>query len=210
MKIISIEGNIGSGKSTFMKKLKENNKDKRVLFLDEPVEEWNTIKDVDGKNIIEKYYSNQEKYAFSFQMMAYISRLTLLKRAFESKKYKIIITERSLYTDKNVFCKMLYDDGLINLIDYKIYNKWFDEFTDLLQNIHYVYLKTEPNIANERVLKRSRKGEIIDIRYLIRCNDYHNNWLNKEKQVIVIDANKENDEKNIKLWINMVETLITE
>ena len=123
MKIISIEGNIGSGKSTFMKKLKENNKDKRVLFLDEPVEEWNTIKDIDGKNIIEKYYSNQEKYAFSFQMMAYISRLTLLKRAFESKKYEIIITERSLYTDKNVFCKMLYDDGLINLIEYKIYNK---------------------------------------------------------------------------------------
>lgn len=210
MKIISIEGNIGSGKSTFMKKLKENNKDKRVLFLDEPVEEWNTIKDIDGKNIIEKYYSNQEKYAFSFQMMAYISRLTLLKRAFESKKYEIIITERSLYTDKNVFCKMLYDDGLINLIEYKIYNKWFDEFTDLLQNIHYVYLKTEPNIANERILKRSRKGETIDIKYLFRCNDYHNNWLKKEKRVIVIDANKENDEKNIKLWIDMVEKLITE
>ena len=39
------------------------------------------------------------------------------------EKYKIIFTERSIESDKNIFAKMLYDEGLIEEIDYKIYNK---------------------------------------------------------------------------------------
>lgn len=206
MKIISIEGNIGSGKSTFLQLLKENIKD--VLFLDEPVEEWNSIKDISGITILENYYRDPKKYAFSFQIMAYISRLTLLKRAIESKKYDIIITERCLYTDRNVFCKMLYDDDIINLMDYTIYNKWFDEFSELMENVHYVYLKTDPFVSNNRVIKRSRKGEEIDLNYLIKCNDYHDNWLNTEKNVTIIDANVDNKETDLNIWINSIRKLI--
>jgi deoxyadenosine/deoxycytidine kinase len=70
MKIISIEGNIGSGKSTLIKKLRELPEFQNgFTFLPEPVDEWNTIKDSDGITILEKYYSDQKKYAFSFQMM---------------------------------------------------------------------------------------------------------------------------------------------
>ena len=207
MKIISIEGNIGSGKSTFLQLLKENIKD--VLFLDEPVEEWNNIKDISGITILENYYRDPKKYAFSFQIMAYISRLTILKRAIESKKYDIIITERCLYTDRNVFCKMLYDDDIINLMDYTIYNKWFDEFSELMENVYYVYLKTDPFVSNNRVIKRSRKGEEIDLNYLIKCNDYHDNWLNTETNVTIIDANVDNKETDLNIWINIVRKLIT-
>ena len=210
MKIISIEGNIGSGKSTFLQLLKDNIKDDNVLFLGEPVDEWNSIKDTEGKNIIENYYSDQKKYAFSFQMMAYISRLAVLKRAIESKKYNIIITERCLYTDKNVFCNMLYDDGLIHLIDYTIYNKWFDEFLGLMTNIHYVYLKTDPLVSNKRVIHRARKGEVIDIKYLIKCGEYHDRWLDSSKNVTIIDANIDSKYLDIHLWINIVRELMIE
>ena len=82
--------------------------------MEEPVLEWVEIKDTNGKNIIENFYENQEHYSFSFQMMAYISRLAMLKRAIKhckEKGIKLIIFERSLQTDKNVFCKMLYDSG---------------------------------------------------------------------------------------------------
>ena len=45
--IISIDGNIGSGKSTLLKNLKEFYKDnKKIIFLKEPVDEWNEIKDM--------------------------------------------------------------------------------------------------------------------------------------------------------------------
>ena len=46
VKIIVIQGNIGSGKSTFVEKLKtkyENNP--KMCFLQEPVSEWLKIKD---------------------------------------------------------------------------------------------------------------------------------------------------------------------
>ena len=81
--IISIEGNIGSGKSTIMKFLSNNfdnfvslnGENLKICYLEEPVDIWNSFTDKQGKNIIENYYSDQKKYAFQFQMMAYISRL---------------------------------------------------------------------------------------------------------------------------------------
>ena len=44
MKIISIEGNIGSGKTTLFEKLKTDIHDPNVVFLREPVDIWNHIK----------------------------------------------------------------------------------------------------------------------------------------------------------------------
>ena len=49
--------------------------------------------------------------------MTYISRLSLFKEAL-TKNYDIIITQRYMYTDKNVFAKMLYDNNKIDTIEY--------------------------------------------------------------------------------------------
>ena len=142
--IISIEGNIGSGKSTLVDMLQTHFVDNpRICFLQEPISVWNTIKDTNGATILEKYYADQTKYAFSFQMMAYISRLSLLREALKGD-YDIIVTERSVYTDSMVFAKMLYDDKKIEDIEYMIYKKWFDEFLDDLPEIRLVYVKTDP------------------------------------------------------------------
>lgn len=206
MKIISIEGNIGSGKSTFVEQLKQTLKHDNICFLQEPVELWNTIVDKDGITILEHYYKDDKKWAFSFQMMAYISRLSLLKKAIESN-YEIIITERSLTTDKNVFCQMLYDTDLIEDIEFTIYNKWFEEF-NTIENIQYVYLKTDPEISYERVLKRSRWGETIPLSYLINCSHYHDKWLSNEKDVLMINANVDNTSENVSQWIECIQEII--
>ena len=194
VKIYSIEGNIGSGKSTLLKELKNKYKNhKEIYFLKEPVNIWTTIKDKDNKNIIEKFYENQEKYGFKFQMMAYISRLNILKEALKNKEIKVIITERSLQTDKNIFCKMLYNDGKIDEIGYQIYNRWFDTFLGDYENVNFIYLKTDYKISYERILKRNRKGEEdIPIEYIKLCDKYHNDWLNNEEPLILngnIDIN---------------------
>ena len=72
--IFSIEGNIGSGKSSYVKFLKEKYKKisgLQVIYLPEPVKSWEKIKDeTTGENIIEKFYKDQKKYSFAFQMMA--------------------------------------------------------------------------------------------------------------------------------------------
>lgn len=182
--IFSIEGNIGSGKSTIIKNLKKtlyNLNYKNVIYLPEPVDVWESIKNNSGKNIIECYYENQQEYAFSFQMMAYISRIHQLRTAVKNNRGSIIITERSVLTDKNVFAKMLYDDKKIREIDYAIYLKWFDEFKKETPISGIIYIKTTPETASGRVVKRSRKGETIPIEYLRSCDSYHDNWLLNEK-----------------------------
>ena len=106
-RLISIEGNIGSGKSTLIKNLKKSfNDNQDIIFLTEPVDVWNTIVDSSGETILEKYYHNQEKYAFSFQMMAYITRLTQLKENINSIKFFIVVL---LFVNKssNIFITSL-------------------------------------------------------------------------------------------------------
>ena len=211
-KILSIEGNIGSGKSSFVKVLTEYYKktDKlnklKIYFLEEPVNIWETIQNEKQENIIECFYRDQEKYAFSFQMMAYISRLSLLRKAME-KGYNYILTERCVNTDRNVFAKMLYDSGKIEKINYEIYIKLFDEFIEEFNNFHYIYIKTDPNIALERVNKRARTGESIPLAYLVVCDHYHNNWLDQTRQLTILDGNI-NRENNYNDWIKIIDDLI--
>lgn len=97
-RIISIEGNIGSGKSTLLGNLKKTLANTPgVVFLKEPVDDWETIRDKDGNTMLQKFYADQEKYSFSFQMMAYVSRLALLRDTIRQNPNAVIISERSLY-----------------------------------------------------------------------------------------------------------------
>ena len=183
-KIISIEGNIGSGKSTLLENVRNYYKDNsNVIFLREPVDEWEKIKDKDGSTMLQKFYGNQDRYSFAFQMMAYISRLKILRDTFKDNKNNtelIIITERSLYTDKYVFAKMLFDQGKIEDVCYQIYLNWFEEFAQDFQITHTVYVKTEPQKCYDRIHKRARQGEeVIPLDYLKDCNNYHDEFLDK-------------------------------
>jgi len=190
MKLFSIEGNIGSGKSTLIKKLKDLGKN--VMYLPEPVDIWNTITDTSGVTIIEKYYSDQKKYAFSFQMMAFITRIKQIKDFGHTDC--IVLTERCVYTDREIFAKMLYDSGKIEDIEYSIYLKWFDYFVNDINLSGIIYLRVEPDVCSERIRTRARKGETIPLEYLTECHNYHENWLKSlpESMKLVINGNEEN------------------
>jgi len=173
--ILSIEGNIGSGKSTIIDYLKKNySKNENIIFLPEPVDEWEQIKDDEGKTLLTKFYNDQKKYSFAFQMMAYISRLNILRKTIEKNPGKIIISERSLYTDKYVFAQMLYDDQKMESVEYQIYNNWFHSFSDLAPLHKVIYLKTDPNVSFQRIHERNRTGESsIPYDYIQNCHVYH-------------------------------------
>ena len=113
------------------------------------------ITDNESEPILTKFYKNQEKYAFSFQMMAYISRIASLRKTIRENPDSIIICERSVYTDFNVFAKMLYDDGKIEEVNYIIYKQWFDEFTQDAPITGTIYLKVSPDVCSENYKKKS-------------------------------------------------------
>lgn len=179
--IYSIEGNVGSGKSTLVEYLKNSVggvwvKGKKLVFIEEPVAKWQEIGE-GGKDIIELFYEDQEKYSFSFQMLAYITRLGEIDAVVKENPDSIIISERCVYTDCNVFAKMLYDTGKIKSVEYQIYNLWFSYFEKNLKAHRLIYLDIPPSTCDERVKMRSRKGEDIPLEYLEMCDRYHREWL---------------------------------
>lgn len=233
IEMVSIEGNIGSGKSTLLEELRfRYKKNTSIVFLKEPVDEWETIQDENGKTMLEHFYADQIKYSFAFQMMAYVSRLSLLKKTVDSliqqninnnnhndSKKMIIITERSLYTDKMVFAQMLFDSGKLEYIQYQIYLKWFESFIQEYPISKIIYVKTNPEICHYRISKRSRQGEnVIPLDYLDNCDAYHEKMMLSEAfgtitPKLVLNGNKdlkfdEKDKGELDLWLHQIHSFL--
>jgi deoxyadenosine/deoxycytidine kinase len=213
--IVSIEGNIGSGKTTLLSNLQNAFPGKNILFVKEPVNVWEEIKDTQGKTMLEKFYADQQKYAFSFQIMAFISRISLLKQSIRENPDSVIITERSLHTDKMVFAQMLFDSGLIEDVNFQIYLKWFDEFSRECPLNRVIYVKTDPDVCIQRIAKRSRAGEsVIPIDYLRECHEYHEKMMEALSAIpqLILDGNVDIYENGDELqsWIQQISSFLQE
>ena len=195
--IISVDGNIGSGKSTLIKFLKK--KYKNIIVIDEPVNQWLNIVDSDNKNILQKFYEGSERYSYTFQNFAFITRSINLIDQINSLKTKlfikkVIITERSVETDKHIFAKMLYDTNQMTQLEYNMYNFWYKKLYPEVKVKNIIYIKTSPDIAYERIKKRNRVEEKdITMEYINSVHEYHEKWLNNKKySICVLDGNIEN------------------
>lgn len=181
--LISIEGNIGAGKSTILehleKHLTSSLQANKVLFLKEPLDIWENFHDEAGNNILQKFYANQVRYAFTFQVMAFITRLSLLRQAIHNNPdVDIIIIERSLCADKNIFMNMLHADGIVEKIEFDIYNKWYAEYIEKYRVDAVIYMDSNPEVCSVRINRRNRNGEDnIPLDYLKKCRDFHTKWL---------------------------------
>lgn len=190
--IVSIDGNIGAGKSTLLEKMKniymseEANKyfgemaKEQIIFIQEPVDVWETFRDFDtGETILQKFYADPKKYSFAFQIMAYNTILDGFRKTIrENPDCKLIICERSLNASYGIFSQMLYDDGMIDDISFQIYIHMYGSNKDEIQLDAVLYLDVDPKTCLERVGKRSRDGEAnISLEYLEKCERYYKNWL---------------------------------
>jgi len=211
--VISVEGNIGSGKSTLVQKLKLNNK---FHVLQEPVDLWKSISDKNGNNILSEFYKDQKRYSYTFQNFAFITRIKQLQKMIEKVERKrnlftneYIIVERSIFSDKNVFAQKLHNDKLISDLEFELYNFWFDKLKSMAYVSAHIYLQVEPKISLQRVVKRSRNEEknAIPIEYLNSLHYYHNKWLeNTNKPILVINGN--NDFENDRSIFNRISKTI--
>jgi deoxycitidine kinase len=203
--LIYIEGNIGTGKSTFVEKLssymprlKELQVDPKLIL--EPVDEWLETKDSDGKHILQKFYGDQTKWAFTFQMNSFISRVKRIQDELfkdDNGQEKIAFVERSIYTDKNCFAKLCHESGKMTTLEYEIYcnwNEWLSEQFNVRPDV-YIYLRCLPSVNDTRIKERARSSEDnIPLEYLEALHEKHDLWLEEEQingvPVYVIDANR--------------------
>lgn len=192
--VISIEGNIGVGKSTFTNILEKYFTD--FIVISEPVDLWLNIKSPTNpdENILGLFYKDIPRWGYTFQNMAYITRMIKIQNGIKSEK-NLVFLDRSLGTDKNIFEKMLYDDGLITNIEHQIYELWCNFYTEYINNnnvIKYIYLRCSPETAYERIKKRGREEEKnITLDYLKKIHNYHENWLLNLEDILIIDCDKD-------------------
>ena len=197
--IISIEGNIGVGKTTFMDILKRNFNESEIVY--EPLKIWENLIDTDGDNILNKFYKDQNRWAYSFQNLACITRMTMIEDTIQNTSAKYIFLDRSLGTDKHVFEKMLYNSGKISEIEHNMYNMWCDFYYKYIRpefNNIIIYLRCSTETAINRIKKRGRVEEKdISYDYINELHKYHEEWLIDDitNNIIVIDCDKdfEND-----------------
>lgn len=210
--IISVEGNIGTGKSTLIRILKEKHGNKKnIIFVEEPLNEWLELKDKDGENILKKFYDNQERWSYSFQMNAFITRAKSILKANPSEN--IVIVERSVLTDRNVFASLLRDSNKISSLEWQLYEQWFSW---LLNDYNikpdlYIYLSATPQTSFTRMKNRARSEEdIIPMDYITSVAKKHDQWLFTETNSVTIDVNNdfENDPEFRKNVLKIVDNLI--
>ena len=72
--VIQVEGNIGSGKSTFLNFIKKykNNRNFEIKFIDEPISDWQNI---NGYNLLNIYYNDMIRNAELFQFFVFTTLL---------------------------------------------------------------------------------------------------------------------------------------
>merc|ERR1719221_1680872 len=188
--IVSIEGNIGAGKSTMLKFFE---KYRDVELIPEPVAQRC---DVNGHNLLGKLYEDPKRWSFQFQSYVQLTRLQLLKKP---SNCSVKIIERSIQNNRYCFLENARKEGSLCGAELEGLVSWYDWLNstigvplDLI-----VYLKTSPEVAYERLKARGRKEEAgVPMEFIESLHQSYEDWLIHEKQgklpapVLVLDADQ--------------------
>lgn len=191
-----IEGNIGSGKTTLMKMLNEEYPE-NTEFLFEPVGVWQSFRDEKGTNLLELFYSDQKRWSYTMQTVAFLTRMQDITRP---QVRSLRFSERSVFTDIYVFAENCYLSGKMNKVEWDLYNSWYNWLThskmiDRLEPDGFIYVRAEPVISLERLKKRARDEESsVPLEYLVDIHKRHDEWLLSKDMttpVLILDGNKD-------------------
>jgi deoxyadenosine/deoxycytidine kinase len=177
MVIITIDGGIGSGKSSVLNYLHKYYK----LAIDlEPVEKW--------QSFLEDFYENKNNI-FNFQVRVWLDRCWIQEKSEKS----LILMERSPFFTRNVFIKSVYNKKLITDNEYYMINDLYDKTNSIWCPNAYIYLRSNPENCLDRIKKRGRTCEKnIDTDYTEYLHELHENAykeaLQNNMNVICIDV----------------------
>jgi deoxyadenosine/deoxycytidine kinase len=179
--VVSVDGAIGGGKTTLLEHLRGELPDVEIVL--EPVGEWMRLKDASGKSLLELFYEDKKRWAYTFQNCAILTRLRTILAAMKTTTKRVILTERSVLTDRYVFAEMLKEDGTLDPLEWELYMTWFNTFAADLPIKGVVYLTTGVGTCAERIVRRGRAGEEhIPLDYLAALDAQHHRWLDRAER----------------------------
>ncbi len=185
---LSIEGNIGGGKSTLGKALHMKYPELFNL-IPEPVDA------LVNTGILKAYYDDRKRWASILQNFVLIARIIAHR---DYKKHGVInLIDRSIMGDKHVFAKMLIDEGMMNEVEINVYNEYHKLVGAEDTPTIYIYLKTPVDVCVQRIQQRGRDSEThIEREYLQKIHDLHETWMSSldPSSVLVLDGSKSVDD----------------
>ena len=196
MTLITIDGNIGCGKTGVLNYL---HKSYRYPIDLEPVDNWQ-----EDLNLIYNDMNNNNNL-FNFQVKIWLDRCWI-QNNIDSE---FVLVERSPAFIKNIFIKYAYDNNIISKDQNDILEYLHNKTNHIWKDNVYIYLRSNPESCMTRIKKRNRKSEDkIKLEYLNDINNLHNEYYDKLKSqninIHIIDV----ENKNINMIANEVKTII--
>ena len=152
---ISIEGNIGCGKTSVMTRLCQVTR--LPIFL-EPIDEWGEWLDV--------FYKDPERWGMSFNLKVLMSYHKWINNNF------MAIYERSPLSCRHIFSQQQYDQGRMTRLEYDMFDSIYKELAWKPDAV--IYIRADPVVCMARMQNRARDCEsTVPLSYL---EDIHNKY----------------------------------
>lgn len=156
---ISIEGNIGAGKSSLIEALPKRSPwlGEHADFFPEPIHEWGET--------LERYLEDKKLWSELFTLDVFRG-FGIPEAAKKAGRHQIV--ERSPYACRYVFTEILKNEGYIK--NMQLIDEYFNLFgwkPDMI-----VHVDVNPSTCHERIERRARTGEETITYEELRCIDY--------------------------------------
>ncbi|MDB5203618.1 MAG: deoxynucleoside kinase [Ferruginibacter sp.] len=173
---VTIEGNIGAGKTTLANILSKHYNARLILeeFADNP--------------FLPKFYESPEQYAFPLELFFMAERYKQLKDLLQTKDmFQNITISDYLFTKCLLFAKVNLPDE-----EFRLYQKLFDIINpQIVQPDLLIYLHTPVNKLQENIKKRNREYELgIPNDYLFSLQETYTQYIKQHNiKTLFVDAN---------------------
>ncbi|HRD56774.1 MAG TPA: deoxynucleoside kinase [Ferruginibacter sp.] len=172
---VTIEGNIGAGKTTLSHLLSEHYNARLILeeFADNP--------------FLQKFYENPKQFAFPLELFFMAERYKQLKELLQTKDmfHQVTISDY-LFTKCLLFAKVNLPDE-----EFRLYQKLFDIINpQIIQPDILIYLHSPVNKLQENIKKRNRQYEqAIPNDYLFNLQETYTQYIKQHNiKTIFVDA----------------------
>lgn len=172
---VTIEGNIGAGKTTLANILSKQYNARLILeeFADNP--------------FLPKFYENPDQYAFPVELFFMAERYKQLKDLLQTKDmFQSITISDYLFTKCLLFAKVNLQND-----EFRLYQKLFDIINpQIVQPEILIYLHTPVNRLKENIKKRNREYEQnIPNDYLFQLQETYTQYIRQHNiKTLFVDA----------------------
>ena len=172
---VTIEGNIGAGKTTLAQLLSKHYNSRLILeeFAENP--------------FLPKFYESPKQYAFPLELFFMAERYKQLKDLLQTKDmFQQVIISDYLFTKCLLFAKVNLPDE-----EFRLYQKLFEIINpQIIQPDILIYLHTPVKKLQENIKKRNRKYELsIPNDYLFSLQETYTQYIKQHNiKTLFVDA----------------------